>query len=419
MSFDLRDGLPLSVIILLVLMLGACGSSRDPQVAYRGAESSRPLEMPPDLVRRDATRDQAGSGALDGDMIGDAEAANGAILPDYAGVEWVRAGSTTWLEVADTSPDWIWEQVIEFFRTEGIEIARRHPALGIVETGWVRRDDGARDGGIVAAVASLFTRFTGSPMRDRYQVRLERMDADGGTRIFVTHWHVQEDGGSGGGRAGTYGPEWTDRGGDPAIEAEMKRRLLVHLGIARERVDMMLADDAVREALPIAARYEETDGGVASVVVGDPSFRRVWARTGDVLDRLGATVTRADSGAGRYELTWLAPDVEGGRRLFGLLGRADPEPRDFHLQFRSAEEGIRITAGEAAGDVAARADTPTLRGLPRSADEEKSLLRHVARGFGAELPERERDGAEPETERAGPARRAPDRQDRGRRGPVF
>jgi outer membrane protein assembly factor BamC len=374
--------LPVGSLLAATLVLGGCSLTADegPTVDYRNAESTKSLEVPPDLTGPDSRAalsvDGGGAGASSDSAIASTGTSGGAsgvdgtgssgVLPEFDNVRFVRAGGSSWLEVEEAAPDAVWPRVDRFIRSQGLTVARREPALGIVETGWADRSDGPESGGLTGFFSGLVGGAS-ETLRDRYNFRLERMDT-GGTRIFVAHQLAQEiDVERNTRREANF--EWVRRRGDPSIEAEMARRLLVHLGVSEDRSATVVAEAA--DPLEGAVRYRQDDG-VARVRVEDRDLRRVFVRAGDALARIGAEVRSAERERGVYALEWKPPEgaVESGG-LFGFFGGGEPSTRRLELQLSRASGGTVIRAADESG-------------TPRSGDVHRALLREVAIAMGAD-----------------------------------
>ena len=375
------------------LALAGCGlltPDSGPTVEYREAESTKSLEVPPDLTRpeRNASLslEDGGSGGTQSASIDDSAGVGGSgsaggVLPEFEGVRFVRAGGSSWLEVDNVPPDRVWPRIDRFLRSQGLPIARSEPTLGIIETGWAARYDGPKSGGIKGFFDDLVGNFTSGGVRDRFNFRLERMEQEG-TRIFVGHEVAQEvDTEANTRREPNF--EWARRQGNPSVEAEMARRLLVYLGVSEPRSDTIVADAAD----PLEGRVlYQVDAGKARVMVGDPDPRRVFARVGDALNRMGAQVRSAEPERGVYVFDWRPPEgaVDDGG-LFGLFGGGEPEARRLSLRLFRESGTVRIKA--------ANEDGPA-----RSGDVHRALLRQLAVSMGADeaLVQRaeERDGAD-------------------------
>lgn len=369
-----RTRLPVGSLLAATLVLGGCSLTANdgPTVDYRNAESAKSLEVPPDL-----TGPGSGSGlSVDGGGRGDTTtastrtagggSASSSVLPEFDNVRFVRAGGSSWLEV-EAAPDAVWPRLERFIRAQGLTIERREPALGMLETGWARGFDGPESGGLTGLFSSILGGLASDNMRDRYNIRLERME-DGGTRIFVAHHLAQEIDAEGNSRR-EADFEWVRRRGEPSVEAEMARRLLVYLGVSEDRSGAIVADAGA--PLEGAVRYAQQDG-VVRVTVDDRDPRRVFARAGDALARIGAEVRSAERERGVYVFDWKPPKgaVDSGG-LFGFFGGGEPESRRLELQLSRDSGGIALRAADDSG-------------IPRSGDIHRALLREVAVAMGAD-----------------------------------
>jgi outer membrane protein assembly factor BamC len=392
--------LPVGSLLAATLLLGGCGLTADegPTVDYRNAESTKSLEVPPDLTTPNSgtgfSVDGTGSGQTDGSTTvsaassgsGTAAVGSGAsgVLPEFDDVRFVRAGGSSWLEVDGTAPDAVWPRVERFIRAQGLTVERREPALGILETGWAERAGGPESGGLTGFFNSALGGLTSDNLRDRYNFRLERMD-EGGTRVFVAHHLSQEiDAEASTRREADF--EWVRRRGEPSVEAEMARRLLVYLGVSEDRSGTIVANTA--DPLEGAVRYR-VDDGVARVRVEDRDARRVFVRLGDALMRIGAEVRSAERERGAYVVDWRPPEgtVDSGG-LFGFFGDDEPEIQRLEVQLYRESGGVGIRAADEDGQ-------------PRSGAVHRALLRETAIAMGAD---EERVRADDEAAGDAPAR---------------
>ena len=393
-----------SATLIVTLLLPACGFSPDadsPTVAYREAESVKSLEVPPDLTRRSSSSALSvpgedggdGTGSTTGaDMAGTGASGAGAgatagsgLLPEFDGVRLVRAGVNTWIEFDGVQPDAVWPRLEDFIRSQGLTIARRSPELGIIETGWAQRYDEPKSGGLTGWFADALNLWGSSSARDRYRLRLERME-DQGTRVFLTHRSAEEVNTTEDPKQPTDF-EWAYKGSDPAIEAEMTRRLLVHLGLSEARAGRVIADAGAGPAV----HYRQSADGVGWVQVDDANRARVFARVGDGLDEIGAEVRAVRRDRLRYDIAWQPPaEVREKRGLFASLF-GDDDPVRMQVRLTPSEGGMRVVAADEGG-------------ATRSAAVHKALLRTLALALGGSIQEAPAENVEdePAGEREGP-----------------
>lgn len=370
MSFERRVRCLIAAGIVLLLVAGCSPRSHSPQIAYRDAESERPLEVPPDLTRPDSTAAMT-IPQLDKERQ---------VLPEFRDVTLTRAGSSTWLEVRGGSPEDIWPRVKAFLRSEGLRINTENPATGTIETAWAQRYDSPERTGL----GGFFNRLLGAGgtgIQDRYQFRLERMAGAGGTRVFVTHWMAEEEA-RGDSARDHAGYEMRRSSGDPAVVTEIQRRLLIYLGVQEERARQIAgADGTGTDDDAPGAAYEERDG-VAFVTLGDHEAPgQVWPRVGDALSRVGAHIANADSDTGIYRIAWVPPRdaTDSGGGLFSNLfgGEDGVEPQDLVVQVRGDQGPGRIVVAGPPAELDSDATTG-IDGVPASSVADKALLQRLA-----------------------------------------
>lgn len=341
------------ILLGIVAVTGCATPEHSPQIAYREAQSERRLEVPPDLVQPRSATAMAVPGAD-----------TGGVLPDFAGVQMVRAGNVEWLELEGAEPDALWPRMEAFLRTQGLTVERRAPELGIIESGWAERQEAPQRGGLAGILDGLLG-GRGGTVEDRYQIRLERMPENAGTRVFLTHWMAREERDEVGGQAQVTRYFMQRSAGDPAVRAEMNRRLLVHLGMSEEAARSMLADGAVREAFTAAVHYREEEG---DAVVPQGDLDRTWTRAADGLERIGVELTEIDRAGARYRGQWVPPGREGRSGFLGI-GRRDAEVHGFELRLEQHSDAVHLRVADSDLDEAA----------------DRQLLRHLVAALGGDV----------------------------------
>lgn len=346
-------------VVALAALVSACSLSPpedSPRVAYREAESVRSLEVPPDLTRSRSPE------ALE--IVDPGTATGDKVLPDFGRIRMVRSGPLQWLEVQDASPEELWPRMSGFLRNEGLTIRTQRPAEGLIESAWARRLDSIPRGGLGGFFQNLIGTAISDEIRDKYQIRLERIENNGGTRIFLTHWAAQEvNRNPNTGDSPILGMARVEP--EPAIAAEMRRRLLVYLGISRERAETIAGDqEGVVYTTPV--RLIVTDQGVARVEIEDSSFRRAQGLVGEALRLAGAEVISTDESAGEIRVRWLPPEEVRGSGLF-----SDDRPKEMMIRLEPGQEMVRVVAADADGTV-------------RSGEAHVALLERVVEQMGGD-----------------------------------
>ena len=329
-----------SLAVALIPFLSACsilGPPDDsPRVAYREAESVESLTVPPDLTRPESPE------ALE---ITDPGGGEGSVLPEYEDIRMVRAGPLQWLEVTGASPGDLWPRMSGFLRSEGLTIRTQRPAEGLIETAWAERFESVPRGGLAGLFDNLLGSVGSDQIRDKYQIRLERMDGEEGTRIFLTHWAAQEVNTTPSARD-TPIIEMARTRPDPAVAAEMRRRLLVYLGVTRARATAIASREDAQQVYTAPVRLIETEGGVVYAEIGETSYRRTLGLVGEALRLVGADVIETDERKGEIRIRWLPPQEVRGSGLF-----SDDRPRQLLVQLEDRGESVRVRAGDSSADL--------------------------------------------------------------------
>jgi len=361
-----RNPLFIAVVGLTILTLTACSpSSRSPQVAYKQAESERSLETPPDL-----RRDRASGGS----SIPESQEQE-RVLPNFQNVSLKRAGPSVWLEMPNVRPEEIWPDLKAFVRSQGLRVDNEQPETGIIQTQWSRRLQGPQRTGISGWLSGFFS-SNETEFSDRYQFRVERGDNGEGVRLFVVHRAAQQVQRGQGGTNQEQGLQWQMGGTDPALSAEMQRRLLVYLGM-RERRANEIAQAADNGAVAFDAVYR-AEGDVGAVDLAEGRRAEARGRVSDALDQLGARIDEVDASSGSYLLSWFPPEAGGKGGFFGLFGDDGPEPEEFVLQLRRRPDGDGFLIVTSSNMAAFDAQATGLAGVPASGNAERALLQRLA-----------------------------------------
>lgn len=357
-------------VVALAALVSACSLSPpedSPRVAYREAESVRSLEVPPDLTRSRSPEalEIADPGTAEGDGV----------LPEFDNIRMVRWGPLQWLEIHDATPGELWPRMNGFLRSEGLTIRVQRPAEGLIETAWAERFDAPPRSGIGGLFQNLLGAATSDDVRDKYQIRLERLEDNGGTRIFLSHWAAQEV---------NTNPNSIDTPivgmartePDPAVAAEMRRRLLVYLGVSRARAGEIVAGEREGSVYTTPIRLVVTERGVARAEIDDTGYRRALGLVGEGLRLMGADVTETDETRGTIRLRWVPPKEIRGTGLF-----SSDRPRELMVRLESGEETVRVVAADADGTV-------------RSGELHVALLERLVDAMGGDITGH-RDVSEP------------------------
>ena len=316
------------LVVAVTTLVSGCGSSADKdgggvfsdkRVDYRReTDVGRELEVPPDLTRIAGGEMSMPDGSPSGsatysDYVEQRSAQRSGVagatdvLPAAENIEVRRDGSQRWLYI-QAPPDQVWFKVVDFWQQNGILLLEQDPTTGVMRTAWVENRADIKSDFITDAVRSVFDGLYSASTRDQFRVRIERGDKPGTTELFLTHFGMEEEI-----RTGTTGSSdqevWVHRPTDPQLEAEMLRRIMVHLGVAdRKAQQEMTQKEAAKEA-----RSQLIAGGGKAELRLEDDFARSWRVVGLTLDRVGFAVEDRDRSAGIYYVRYNDPTIDDAK----------------------------------------------------------------------------------------------------------
>lgn len=298
------------VLVAGAVLAGGCSGTLedvwpDQQPSYKSSRSAPPLEIPPDLTSSsirdslpipgvDATYSQYASDA------GSAEQRTAsAVLPEIDNARIERSGDLRWL-VVEKQPEEVWPWLRDFWTDQGFVLQTDEPDIGVMETEWTERHTPLRAGAIKRALLRVSEALYGVAFRDQYRTRIERGTEPDTTDIYISYRGAEQmvvgDETPHAQREGLGERVWQPLPSDPGLEAEMLSRLMVFLGVDRDRADAIVAASAPPDP---RARLVREDDGTAALVLGE-GFSPAWRRTGLALDRAGFTVEDRDRSRGLF-----------------------------------------------------------------------------------------------------------------------
>jgi outer membrane protein assembly factor BamC len=317
-------------IVVLLLLAGCTGSLLEPKrIEYKTAGSSSvpPLEIPPDLTSptrddRYAVPDVAGKGSATYSQYA-AERSPQAraqqkseVLPEVDQGRIERSGTQRWLVAAGT-PDKLWGTVKEFWQETGFLIKLDLPDAGVMETDWAENRAKIPQDFIRNVLGKVIDSVYSTAERDKFRTRMEPGSTPGTTDIFISHRGMYEIFVS----EGKDQTKWQPRPADPELEAEMLRRLMIHLGSEEKRASAALK--AAQEKPFERARLTRGADGAGALEV-EESFDRAWRRVGLALDRVAFTVEDRDRGRGLYFVRYVDPETDNEKKEEGFLSKLNP-----------------------------------------------------------------------------------------------
>ena len=334
----------LSVLTLAAAALTACSPfSGNTGVDYKSAQRGNPLEVPPDLTRisNDGRYNIPGSASATAyDAQREAGQKSGATaLQNVGDVQIKREGNQRWLVVART-PQQLWDPVKTFWENNGFVLAMEDRRVGVMETDWAENRAKIPLDPIRRTIGKALDSLYSTGELDRYRTRLET-NAAGGTNIYVSHRGMEEV---------LRGREkeqstWAPRASDPALEDEMLRRLMMSLGVSKERADAMLSQDSASKGAQASNIAYSTNTGALQL---NEDFDRAWRRVGLSLDRTGFTVEDRDRAAGTYYVRYVpyeAVKQEPPGFLGRLFGKKTPEAKPVRYRVVVQSQGATSVVG--------------------------------------------------------------------------
>lgn len=316
-------GSKIVLLLLLLPILAACtsideieGMLPDRKIEYKKSkQAGANLEVPPDLSSSSISDalvipGDAGSGAAtysdfaSRDMSTSGYARSSGVIPKLEDVQVKRDGDKRWL-VIKASPDDAWSRTVDFWQENGILMTEQDPSIGVMVTDWVENRADIKSDFITDTVRSVFDSAYSAATRDQYRVRIERGADEGTVELFLTHRGMQEEMMTSSNSANER-PVWVPRPTDHGLEAEMLRRLMVHMGVADQKASSSLA----RKGTSAKSRSQlNRTADQVSLTIKD-EIARAWRLTGVALDRVGFAVEDRNRSDGVYFVRYNDPMKE-------------------------------------------------------------------------------------------------------------
>ncbi|MFV2004917.1 MAG: outer membrane protein assembly factor BamC [Gammaproteobacteria bacterium] len=252
----------------LLLTLFSCATERP---VYQGAEYYKNLEIPPDLTEPDTGNQLRVPKASDEALqrFRDNHKLETVVTPKFDGVRMVNYAGNSWVEI-DNDAEHVWMRLLEFWQTEGIELAEKRPLLGYMETKWVERLQ--EETGFFRSI------FQGiePDQKDKFRVRVERFDRDQKTRLYIAHSRIERV---------VHGDDdseyiWQSLPSDLEAERELLSRMVLFAGLTDEQSLELLENYRPYSSMVKLDRRN----AIALTMTGSMDF--VWRRAMRALDRM-------------------------------------------------------------------------------------------------------------------------------------
>jgi len=317
------NGSKLLLLSLLLTLLAACNTLPnveemlpDRKVEYKKSKQAvKNLEVPPDLTSNSISDSLVIPGAMGSGSASFSDFANretpvagvsnqGSVIPKLEDIRVQRDGDQRWL-VIKGSPDNVWSRVVDFWQENGILMVEQDPSIGVMVTDWVENRADIKTDFITDTVRKFVDGLYTASTRDQYRVRIEHGGDEGMVELFLTHRGMQEElvtstGGD------SERAVWIPRATDHGLEAEMLRRLMVHMGVADKKASRSLAS----KGASASSRSKLNRGRDQVSLAVNEELPRAWRLTGVALDRVGFAVEDRNRSEGVYFVRYNDPMKE-------------------------------------------------------------------------------------------------------------
>ena len=330
----------ISAILSCITLLVACSSIPQSEIEYKKSHSLPALEIPPDLIK---PAHPAHDEATQIPTLVKPPANTKATTGEEIRVE--RDGALRWLVVKGETPQ-LKQRIRSFWQSHGFEVQEQDARLNIMDTSWEENRGVTTKNSITTFFRKAFDVFYSASTRDQFRVRLEPGTLPGTTEIYLSHRGMQQV-------INNESPRWQPRPADPALEAEMLKRLALELG-AHENNANAIKDDLTRAAPARASIAQDTQGMSLLVVAED--YASTWRRTGLALDNLGAKIEDqnrtldAKRGSYQFRLKDLSQaDGQSTGWLSKLFSNDKDKSQYFELRLLDQDKETHITVFDKAG----------------------------------------------------------------------
>ncbi|MCK9512203.1 MAG: outer membrane protein assembly factor BamC [Pigmentiphaga sp.] len=268
------------------------------------------------------------------------------VLPQYEDIRVERDGMNRWL-VVNRSADQLYDETLDFWRSQGFTINTENPAAGIIETDWAENRANIPQDFLRRTLGRVIDQVYDSGKRERFRTRFER-GSGGAIEIYITHQQMVEE------LVSESRTVWVEGEPDPQLDAAMLSRLMVYLGASQEQADAAIAQAATTPTVPVQLTQVATGSGAEGALDIQEPFDRAWRRVGLALDRGNFTVEDRDRTMGQYFVRYVDVDAvqpaEPGffSRLFSR--KPPPQAPQYRVQLTDVGGATRVTVLDADGN---------------------------------------------------------------------
>ncbi len=267
-----------SAVLSCIAMLFACSNIPQSEIEYKQSRSLPSLEVPPDLITPAVDENAQIPTILTTPLTGQPIKIS---TGEEIRVE--RDGGLRWLVIKGETPP-LKQRIRNFWQDRGFEIQEEDSRSGvtgnIIDTSWEENLGKVSKNKLNNFFRKAFSALYSSSTRDQFRVRLEPGILPGTTEIYLSHRGMEQV-------IVNESPLWQPRPADPALEAEMLRRLTIYLGTSEDKANII--KDEITRAAPVRASITQDAQGLSLMIVAE-DYPNTWRRTGLALDHLGAKI---------------------------------------------------------------------------------------------------------------------------------
>jgi len=223
------------------------------------------------------------------------------VLANVDSVQLQGSADLYWLSV-DGKVEELYQQVKNFWASEGYGLVLDEPIIGIMETEWIYTEEGG-DHKSDSWWAALFDSEDLSATQDQFRTRLERDGSGLGSHIYIAHRgteyvHEFQVGDRDTEGEGDIDNEWRHRQSDPELEIEMLSRLMIYLGLQQAAVDGQVERIALYN--PRASLQVDAEEKTPFLILKDP-YHIAWNRVYHVIEQMNLEIDHAEFQSGLLE----------------------------------------------------------------------------------------------------------------------
>jgi outer membrane protein assembly factor BamC len=287
----------LSTIVALVIV--GCGTTQD--LRYLDSRAAEQLEIPPDLTVTNQSNEIVLPSNFSSDTDDSKPLTSLPVLLEVDSLQLEGQADFHWLSV-DYPVDDLFQAVKNFWSSEGFLVEMDEPAIGVLQTAWVYKEEG-EDKSDTNFLARLFFSDNLSATQNQFRTRIERDTETGKNRIYIAHRgtsykHVLQTRQS----ENEEQNNWELIPPNSEFEVEMLSRLMLYLGVQQAEIDQQL--DRAKFFAPITSIHADYAQNETYLLVKD-IYSKTFYRTLHQLDRMGIEV--------------VSSNIDGGIRIRGVI----------------------------------------------------------------------------------------------------